>query len=194
MGKIVNQTELSEIFGVSDVTIWEWQQQGLPVLERGGRGKSNRYDTSEVHGWIVQRELARAGKGESQRDREARLRGDMIELELAEKRGTLVPADQVGPVWESRVLAAAFYMTSRHSRLAGMLEATPGIEAKRELLKREDADFLTKLGVEGARMQSEVQAVLEKLAAGEAEAFLRRLSGHDEQQQQRPGGSAAPSG
>lgn len=188
MGKIVNQAELAVILGKSDVTIWEWQKQGLPIAKRRERGLENEYDTAEVIAWLEQR--ARAEKGETQRDREARLRGDLMELELAEKRETLVPADQVQPVWENRVLAAAFYMASRHSRLAGMLEATPGIEAKRALLKKEDADFLLKLGVEGERMQSEVDAILEKLAAGEAEAFLRRVAGHDDQP--RNGGTEAP--
>jgi phage terminase Nu1 subunit (DNA packaging protein) len=36
VGKIVNQTELAEIFGVSDVTIWDWQGKGLPIA-RGKR-------------------------------------------------------------------------------------------------------------------------------------------------------------
>jgi phage terminase Nu1 subunit (DNA packaging protein) len=186
MGKRVNQTELAEILGKSDVTIWEWQKDGLPIAKQGARGAEHEYDTAEVIAWLEQRAAARAGKGESGREREARLRGDLMEIELAQKRNALVPADEVRPLWESRVLAAAFYMTGRHSRLAGILEATPGIEAKRLVLKKEDADFLTKLGVEGERMQVEVDAMLERLAEGEAQAFLRRLSGHDDQ---RTGGA-----
>jgi phage terminase Nu1 subunit (DNA packaging protein) len=162
MGKIVNQTELAIILGKSDVTIWEWQKDGLPIAKQGVRGTEHEYDTAEVIAWIEKRAEVRGGRTEKPAEREARLRGDVLELELAEKRNVLVPTDQVRPVWESRVLAAAFYMQSRHSRLAALLEAANGIEAKRTLLKKEDADFLNKLGVEGERMQAEVDAMLER--------------------------------
>jgi len=182
MGKTVNKRELAEFLGKTERALTDWQQdEGLPILRKGARGEENEYDTEQVVEWLVQRALAKAGKGESQRDREARLRGDVLELDLAEKRNTLVPSDQVRPVWDSRVLAAAFYMQGRHSRLAALLEAANGIEAKRTLLKKEDADFLNKLGVEGERMQAEVDALLGKLAENEAAAFLRRLTGHDDQ-------------
>ncbi len=190
MGKTVNKRELAEILGKSERALTDFQEEGLPIHRKGARGEENEYDTEAVLEWLVQRALARAGKAESQRDREARLRGDMLEIELAEKNGSIVPADQVDPIWQSRVLAAAFYIASRHSRLAGLLEATPGIEAKRELLKREDADFLSKLGVEGARMQAEVDAMLERLSADDAAALLRRVAGHDDQD--RNGGPEAP--
>jgi len=187
----VNKRALADVLGITERTLTEWQEEGLPIEIKGERGEENSYDTAAVVAWHVQRALQRAGKTESQRDRESRLRGDLMELELAEKNNSLVPVEEIRPTWESRVLAAAFYMMGRQSRLAGILEATPGIEAKRELLKREDADFLTKLGVDGERMQKEVDAILEKFAAGEADAFLRRLSGHDEQS--RPGDPAGSS-
>ena len=183
----VNKRVLADVLGTTERTLTEWQDEGLPIEAKGERGEENSYDTAAVIAWHVQRSLQRAGKAESQRDREARLRGDMLELELALKNNTMVSVDEIRPTWQGRVLAAAFFMMGRQSRLAGILEATPGIEAKRELLKREDADFLTKLGVDGERMQAEVDALLEKLAAGEAAAFLRRLGGHE--QQPRPGDS-----
>lgn len=177
MGKIVNQTELAEIIGVTDVTLWEWQKAGMPVLERGARGTANRYDTAQVFRWCMEREAARAGKGESQRDREARLRGDMLEIELAKSRGVLVPAPEIEPVWTNRVMTAAALLSSRASRLAGLLEATPGIEAKRALLREEDAAFLNQLGVDGARMQRELEELLERVSSVEADAFLKRIAG-----------------
>lgn len=179
MAKIVNQAELSMILGKSDVTIWKWQEEGLPIARQGTRGTEHQYDTAEVIDWLVKRELAKAGKGEKPSEREARLRGDVLELELQEKRNVLVPFTEIEPVWEGRVLAAAAYMRSRASQLAGELEAAQGIEQKRAILKKADATFLTHLGVNGARMQDEVEALLEKLAAGDAEAFLRRIAGDE---------------
>jgi hypothetical protein len=129
--------------------------------------------------WLVKRELAKAGKGEKPSEREARLRGDVLELDLQEKRKILVPFTEIEPVWQSRVLAAAAYMRSRASQLAGDLEAATGIEQKRAVLKKSDAIFLTNLGTDGARMQDEIEALLEKLAAGDAEAFLQRIAGNE---------------
>lgn len=179
MGKIVNQAELAEILGKSDVTIWEWQKEGLPIAKQGVRGTEHEYDTAAVIAWLEQRAAARAGKTEKPAEREARLRGDVLEIELAQKRGVMVPVTEVEPVWQGRVLAAAGYARSRASHLAGELEASPGLEAKRALLRKSDSVFLTHLGVDGERMQAEVDALLEKVAGGDAEAFLRRISGHD---------------
>ncbi len=189
MGKRVNKAELEEIVGLSHTTLTEYQDQGLPIQKRGARGEENEYDSAEVIKWLVQRELVRAGKAEKPSEREARLRGDVLELELAEKRGVLVPSTEVKPAWDSFAFAAAAYMRSRASHLAGELEATQGLEAKRALLRKSDAVFLTHLGVDGERMQVEFDALLEKLAAGEAEAFLRRVAGHD-----NPPDSEAPAG
>ena len=186
MGKVVNQAELAEVLGKSAVTIWEWQEQGLPIKKQGAGREGYEFDTAEVIAWMVNRELVRAGKGEKASEREARLRGDVLELELAEKRDVLVPFTEVQPVWEGRVLAAAAYMRARASHLAGELEATAGLEAKRGLLRKSDSVFLTHLGVDGERMQAEVDALLEKLAAGEAEAFLRRVAGNDKPSDSEP--------
>lgn len=181
MGKTVNQTELAEIVGVSDVTIWEWQKEGLPILHRGERGEANHYDTANVIEWLKQRALQLAGKAETQRDRETRFRADLLEIELAEKRKILVPVTEIEPIWTSRVMTAAAYQMSRASRLAGILEATPGIEAKRAVLKKEDAEFLTRLGTDGARMQQELTVLLEKSSVEETAALMRRLAGYDQQ-------------
>lgn len=61
--------------------------------------------------------------------------------------------------------AAAEFMANRHLRLAETLDASPGLEAKRNLLKASDADFIAKLDAAGERLQREVDALLVKLAA-----------------------------
>jgi len=180
MGKIVNQTELAKIVGKSDVTIWEWQKEGMPVQKIGERGEANQYDTEAVITWWLAREIKKIAP-ENQRERLARLQGDKLELDLSVERGVMVPVTEIEPTWHSRVFAAAAYMASRHSRLADILEATPGREAKRQVLKNEDAAFLTKLGVDGERMQGEVDELFGAMAANEASAVLRRIAGDDNQ-------------
>lgn len=176
MARQFNKREVAEILGVSERTLSDWQADGMPVVERGARGEENAYDIREIMEWHTARALRKVAP-ETQRDRLTRLQADLAELNLAEKNKALVPAAEVRPLWESRVLAAAAFMAGRHSRLAAILEAAPGIEAKRALLKAEDANFLTKLGVEGERMQSEVDALLATLPAEEASAFLLRIAG-----------------
>jgi phage terminase Nu1 subunit (DNA packaging protein) len=176
MGKQVNKRELSEIMGVTERSLTDWQEEGLPIAHKGERGEENVYDTEIVINWRVQRALARAGKAESQRDREARLRGDMLEIDLQAKNGTMVPAAEVEPIWLGRVRAAAAYMLGRASRLAAILETTAGIEAKREVLRKEDAEFLSHLGVNGAAIQVEVEQLLAKVSETEASAFMKRIA------------------
>jgi phage terminase Nu1 subunit (DNA packaging protein) len=176
MGKKVNQGELAEVFGVTDVTLWDWQKQGLPILEQGERGQSNTYDTRDVIDWFTKRALEKASAPESQRDRLARLQGDDLELKLAQSRGELVPAHEVEPAWDSRVLAAAAFLTGQHSRLAAILDTTPGVEAKRDIIKSIFAEFLTRLGVDGEAMQERAEALLAIKAGDDAAALLRTFT------------------
>ncbi|MBL8518200.1 MAG: terminase small subunit [Betaproteobacteria bacterium] len=175
MGKKVNQTELAEILGVTDVTLWEWQKDGMPIEQRGERGQANVYDTTACIDWRIERELAKRGK-ETQRDRLTRLQADALERENAIKAATLVPAEEIEPVWRGRVFAAAAFLLGQRSRLAGLLEAAPGIEAKRTLLEREFTEFLTRLGVDGAAMQAEVDDLLAKLFEADAANLLARFN------------------
>lgn len=94
MGRIVNQTELAEIIGVSDVTIWQWQKDGMPVEARNLRGQSNEYDTAKVHAWVVDREVKKV-RAESPRDALYREQTRLAQLQIAEKERALVPAIEV---------------------------------------------------------------------------------------------------
>jgi len=179
MGKIVNQGELSEIMGVSDVSLWEWQKEGLPILRRGSRGEANEYDTAEVMVWWLEREMRRA-RIRSPRDVGIELDNRMKEIALAEKERQLVPVDQIEPVWRGRVLSAAAFLAGQHSRLAGILEATPGVEAKRQVLRETFAAFLTRMGVDGERMEEELDKLLAQLPVDTVEAFMRRIAGDAE--------------
>ncbi|MEK6537257.1 MAG: gpW family head-tail joining protein [Actinomycetota bacterium] len=96
------------------------------------------------------------------------LQGRLLETELAlRKLRTGVREMQVefGAMRIAYTEAAAEFMANRHLRLAESLDASPGLEAKRNLLKASDADFLAKLGAAGERLQREVDALLAKLAA-----------------------------
>lgn len=177
MAKIVNKVELAEILGRSERQLTDDQDEGLPIKHRGERGQEHRYDTATVIDWLIQRALARTGSMKAQLELES------LELDVKKKRAdealraeTLVPADQVGPVWEGRVLAACAYMRGRASRLAGILEATPGIEAKRGVLMESDYQFLNHLGVHGKAMQDALDAFLAKCPPLDVQQLLHAVA------------------
>ena len=176
MTKLVNKRQLAEIVGVSETTLTTWQSEGLPIVTHGARGEDNAYDTAAAITWRIERAV-RQLLPESQRDRLTRLQADLMDLQLAEKNKQLVPVDQVEPIWTSRVLAAAAWLQSQPSRLAGILEATPGIEAKRTALRTEFTNFLSTLGVDGERMWQALEDLLGTLTEADREQFLQRIGG-----------------
>lgn len=103
MGKRVNQTELAQIMGVSDVTIWEWQKAGMPVVGHGERGKANEYDTSAVIAWKIEVEVAKVRK-ESPRDALYLAQRRLVDIQIGEKEKTLVPIAEVEPEYARMVL------------------------------------------------------------------------------------------
>jgi phage terminase Nu1 subunit (DNA packaging protein) len=141
---IVNKASLAEIIGYSEETLTTWQKAGLPMVYQSGRGASNQYDTEQVIAWMIARELAKV-QVESQKDRLSRLQGDKVELEIAEKRGQLIPVDQIEPAWAAMVASARSYLRSQPDRLAHLLEVTDGVDAKRDLLMEAFDDALRKL-------------------------------------------------
>lgn len=144
MAKIVNKRDLAEIIGISERALTDWQREGLPVVYSGERGESNQYDTEQVIAWMIARELAKV-QVETQKDRLSRLQGDKVELEIAEKRGQLIPVDQIEPAWNAMVTAARSFLRSQPDRLAQLLEVTDGVDAKRELIAETFDDALRKL-------------------------------------------------
>jgi phage terminase Nu1 subunit (DNA packaging protein) len=96
---VVNQSRLCTLFDVSSTSVTNWTRQGLPVAEKGGRGKSTLYDTGEVHRWLTARELAkRLGDDadrnydlDQERARLAHYQAEVAKLVAAEKRRELWP-------------------------------------------------------------------------------------------------------
>lgn len=104
-GLVVNKRQLAEIMGVSQRTVTDWQQKGMPVRHLADRGHDNQYDTAEVIEWRLQQLLA-GEKRESQKERLERLQGDRLELELMRNCDELAEAIAADSMWEHAVLAA----------------------------------------------------------------------------------------
>lgn len=141
--RIVGQEQIAEVFGVAPKTIVEWQEQGMPIAQRGKPGVPSEYETDECIRWYVEREVKKV-QGERPQDRLARVQADKIELELAEKRGILLPADQIEPKLRAAMVAAREFWRNEPSRLAREVPGKP-IKEIEDLLAKCFEAFLIKL-------------------------------------------------
>jgi phage terminase Nu1 subunit (DNA packaging protein) len=126
-GKVVNKRELSEILGVSERSLTDWQAAGMPMLVNAGRGASNEYDTALVVDWMLQRAKAGASR-ETQSERLARVRADREELALARELEEVAPAKDFEQVWEEHILAARSRLLLFVDQLAAHIESKYGIK------------------------------------------------------------------
>ena len=141
---IVNKSKLSVLVGVSEETLTRWQKLGLPIAYRAERGYSHQYETGDVIAWIIEHKVGKV-RDETPKDRLSRLQGDKVEIEIAEKLDNLVPANEVKPAWDAMVTSARAYLQPQADRIAQLVEATEGLDAKRDLLAEEFDDILRHL-------------------------------------------------
>lgn len=131
---LVNKRQLSEILGVSERSLTEWQKEGLPVASYAdNRGQANEYESGDVIRWMIQRELERLNK-EKPRDRLDRLKADAIELDIKERTGELAPAALFERAWSDHILAARTEFLTMPDMLATELSAVLGVEVDPDVI------------------------------------------------------------
>ncbi len=88
--------------GVQPARITKWTAEGMPVADRGSRGRESRYDLREVVEWYVRRQLEARGLGSGQeldlpteRAKQTRAQTARIMLDIKAKQRELLPADEV---------------------------------------------------------------------------------------------------
>lgn len=133
--RIVGQTEIAAIFGVSARTIQEWQSAGLPVVVYGGPGVPGEYDAPACVRWLVEREVKKVSGGESSKDRLLRLQGDALEAKLAIDRGQLIAAATVEPAMRAAIVSARESIRNAPARIAALLDGKD--HSERETLLRD---------------------------------------------------------
>lgn len=141
--RIVGQEKIADLFGVAAKTIVEWQEQGLPIALRGSPGVPSEYESEACINWLIDREVKKV-QIERPQDRLARVQADKIEMENAEKRGLLIPADQLEPKLRAAMIAAREHWRNEPSRLAREVPGKP-IKEIEELLAAAFDTFLVKL-------------------------------------------------
>jgi hypothetical protein len=135
--------QIAEIFGVAPKTIVEWQKQGMPVALRGQPGVPSEYESDLCIQWLVDREIHKLRK-ETPADRLARVKADAIEMDNAERRGQLIPADQLEPKLRSAMVLAREKWLDAYPRIARQVQGKSPEDAE-ALLRAEFEGFLRRI-------------------------------------------------
>ena len=168
MGRIVNQSELSEILDISTVSLVRWGKEGLPVRRPGPGKKGNQYDTAEVIRWMIARRSNPDGEhidGAFEKARLDRERADAQALKNAVDRGDLVPLTAVVEA------VTGVYVTLR-SRLLGLPTALAPLligHTKLPIIERVITDEITEclVDVTGGNAQTIARGAAAHSTAGE---------------------------
>lgn len=133
--RTLTRLQLAKALDCNPRTIPKWQEEGMPVAERGRGGRASRYDEVAVRAWVEGHEKA-VGQTDVARER---ARKEKAQAELAEqlhqaRARNLLPADEVEKVVAARVAAARTLVLSWKSALVPTLARafTLGGEAEME--------------------------------------------------------------
>lgn len=140
----VNKRALSELLLVSERSLTDWQQKGMPVAVSAGRGASNEYAPADVIAWLLAR--ANDTSRESAKDRLDRLRGDQLEREMLKEDDVLVMPEDLDVEYDALVEAArAELLFNLPDALSAELTAILGEEVDVSIIRRHIEDALTTL-------------------------------------------------
>lgn len=136
----VNKRTLSEIFGVSERTLTEWQREGLPVKTRADRrGQANLYDTVEVHRWLLARAVGPTTteggplRLDVERARLAHHQANLAGIEEAARLRDLIPADEVREVVGRALTTARTILLGIEPRIRAQFGREPAAAVREEI-------------------------------------------------------------
>lgn len=152
---ISGQQQLARAHGVSDVTVQAWEAEGMPVMERGGQGKPNRYRLADTIQWRVDREVKRVS-AEAPRDRLYRLQAEQTALNIAKERGVLVQVAEFERSLQARIVATREHLL--RDRTWSSHDAEPDVVRRRELRRELVEDALRRVAAARAEPMDEDEA------------------------------------
>lgn len=136
MGRAVNKRELSEIIGISERSLTEWQREGMPVTAIGAeRGAENTYDTEAVIRWWLDRELQRRAPGGSAFERLNEIRARRETIALNREEGSIVLREDVRPAFRRYVNDVMAVLIGIPDKYAQVLELTASVNGKHQVLQ-----------------------------------------------------------
>lgn len=140
-GGLITRRELAERLGQHPMTITKWERDGMPIAQRGARGRPSFYSEADVRAWKDARDeraLDRPGHVDvaQQRARKERAQAVLAEQTYQARQRELLPVAEVERAWNAEVQAVraailATYTTQadRLHRVA-ILDGVSGLEAE----------------------------------------------------------------
>ena len=158
---MATQAEVGEKLGISDRWLRKLVEDG--VLRDPGRGKWDALETAkqllEYRGKEIERLKAQVASLESQAQRaevggakvmeDARLqraKADIAEMEAAEKRGELIPRNQIADVMHSAVVIMKTRLNAIPSKVAPLAHAAPSVAVAERYIREQVDEALDGLG------------------------------------------------
>ncbi len=106
---LLTRRELAARLHVHMQTISKWEQDGMPIAERGRRGRASRYQQSEIQRWLTHREQAAQKSGlfdvAQERARKERAQAALAEQSYQTRERELLPRSEVEKVWSAEIAA-----------------------------------------------------------------------------------------
>lgn len=130
-------------------TVTKWEQNGLPITERGRKGKASQYRELDVRAWLAAREEGATRPGPLEdRARKERAQAILAEQMFQIRARDLLPRLEVEKVWGAEVAAVRAKLLAWSTTLAdkvGRAFTTDGIPGVERVLQAAVADVLTEL-------------------------------------------------
>lgn len=132
----LKQIDLAALFGVTDRTIRNWDDEGLPG---NGEGRGRTYVWATVLAWRDARISGsrEAGKGQTDKERKLKAEADIAEMEAAEKAGQLLDAVEVRHAWGGFLSRLKVNLDGLPDRAAPMVEDGMNLAEKVAAIRRE---------------------------------------------------------
>lgn len=144
---LVTRRDLASRMGVHMQTVTKWERDGMPIAERGRKGKPSTYREADVRAWRDAREAAAktpVGVDVAQeRARKERAQALLAEQTHQARSRELLPAAEVEKVWAAEVHAvrtavlATYTTQADRVHRAAVLEGVGGVEAELKAIAHE---------------------------------------------------------
>lgn len=155
----LTRRDLALLFNVNMMTVTKWEQAGMPVAHRGGKGRPSLYQPGEVRAWLQQRDAAAAPAGASgavdlvkERARKERAQALEAEQRVAIKAREYLPVADVERAWAFEVQAVRTAILATYTTRADQLHriaVTEGVAGVEAFLKELAHDLLRELASPG---------------------------------------------
>lgn len=139
---MVTRRQLAQVLTVHMQTVTKWEMEGMPIAQRGGKGRPSFYDEAAVRAWRIRREEAAAanaaGAGQlnptQEKARRERAQAQLAEQTFQIRMRDLLPRAEVERMWSGEYAALRAKLMSIPSTLAdrvhraAIVDGVPGVE------------------------------------------------------------------